>query len=282
MELPSDTYLTISGVKTRHWVTGEGSPVVLLHGITQSVESWRHNVAALSAEHRVHAVDLVGSGRSDKPPMEYSLPALAGFVRSYLEAVGLSRAALVGHSLGGAVSLELAMESPELVSKLVLVAPAGLSRAVSPFFRLTVIPGVRRIVTRPSRSGAAMGLRSCVHDAALVSDAWVDEQHALAALPGAQDVFLSTLKTWNDFGGLRAEILRSMLERLPRVKAPALVVWGKQDGVQPVSAAEAARAGLRDAQVHLLDACGHMPHYEHPEAFNRLALDFLRSSPVEA
>lgn len=272
----ADAFVTVSGHQIRHRVWGSGAPeILLLHGIMSSLESWLPNIPALSAAHRVRALDLLGSGRSDKPKVEYSIQTLAESVKQYMEATGMRDAVVIGHSLGGGVALELAMRWPHLVRRLVLVAPAGLSRKLNLFLRLATLPGLGQVLTRPSRAGTEMGLKSCVHDPALVTPAAVALGLELASLPGAQDALLSTLRTLNDLGGLRAEIQRSLTERLPSVAAPALVVWGRQDQIQPVAASDILKARLPTVQVHILDRCGHMPHQEHPDTFHDLVLKFL-------
>src|SRR5438128_661518 len=101
-----DRFLDVGGVRARYRTAGEaGAPVVLVHGLGGSVEIWERTMPALARDHRVYAVDLVGFGRSDKPDAAYTIADLARFVRDFLDAAGLLRATLVGHSLGGATVL---------------------------------------------------------------------------------------------------------------------------------------------------------------------------------
>ena len=122
-----DKFVQVGQVRTRYRTLGDqGSTVILLHGIARSLEDWSENMRALSSLHRVFALDLVGFGLSDKPDLPYSVPFLAGFVRQFMQTLGLEPAVLMGNSMGGAVALELAFSNPELVEALVLAAPAGI------------------------------------------------------------------------------------------------------------------------------------------------------------
>jgi 4,5:9,10-diseco-3-hydroxy-5,9,17-trioxoandrosta-1(10),2-diene-4-oate hydrolase len=107
-ETPPDQYIKVGDTNTRYWVLGDGeTTVILLHGLGSCVESWTYNIVTLAQQHRVYAIDLVGSGRSDKPPTSYSLVDLAQFVQAFMDALKLERVSLVGNSLGGELPYSL-------------------------------------------------------------------------------------------------------------------------------------------------------------------------------
>ncbi len=276
MTQPVESYLTVNGIRTRQWECGStGKDVLFLHGVTNSIESWKRNLSVVGEHHHVRAIDLIGSGRTDKPRQEYSFKTLATFVKQYLDTIGVRRAVLVGHSMGGGTALEVAMNWPELVERLVLVSPAGLSRKMNVFLRLPVIRGLGELLLRPSRFGASLGIKSCVYDKSLVTPEWITQEFEIARLPGTLDATLATLRTLNDLGGLRPELLRSMIDRLPTVKAPTLVAWGRDDEIQPVAASAVLKEKLPSVDLHIFEKCGHMAHYEYPERFNTLVTEFL-------
>ena len=173
---PHDQYVDVKQVRTRFWTAGgTGSPVLLIHGLSRYVEDWLSSFNALSGEHQVYALDLLGHGRTDKPSgASYGLDALARFVRDFMTGVGIERAHVVGHSLGGAIATRLALTYPEVVERLVLVDPAGLSPAVHTVFRLMRLPLVGELFTRPSRSGSARMLRLCLYDQSLATDEMIN------------------------------------------------------------------------------------------------------------
>jgi len=125
--------IEVDGVLTRFLTAGEGSPLVLLHGVGDNALDWRWVMPALARENRVYAPDLPGSGDSAKPAADRYSPAFFGrFVGAFLDALGAERAAVVGNSLGGLAGLRFALSEPERVTALGLVAGAGLGRKVSP------------------------------------------------------------------------------------------------------------------------------------------------------
>lgn len=270
-----DRYLQVGKVRARYWAAGErGATVVLLHGIGASVELWQCTLPALGERYRVLAVDLPGFGRSDKPEASYTLAYLAAFVRDFLDVLGVSRATLVGHSLGGGVALRFALDFPARLERLVLAAPAALGRGGSPVLRLMSLPGVGEFLGRPSREGTARLFKLATLDPDAVTDARIDAAYQLARLPGTQRGFLGALRALANFFGQRREIFGPIVAGLKRIAAPTLVLWGRQDRVVPAAHAEVARA-IPGARIEVWNRCGHLPMIERPEQFNSLLLDFL-------
>jgi pimeloyl-ACP methyl ester carboxylesterase len=275
-QTPQVQYTRVGQINTRFWALGdEGSTVLLIHGIGGSLEDWMLNANALARHHRVCAVDLVGSGHSDKPSVSYSSSYLAQFVNDFMEAQNIDRASLIGHSLGGGVSLQFTIQFPDKVDKLVLVNSAGLGKEVSILFRLPTLPILGELLTRPSRKGTANLLKACVHDPAVVTDELIELAYSLAVLPGAQNAFLSTVRTLGNFRGIRKDVLRSIVDNLGTITAPTLVFWGQQDRILPVAHAYIAEKRIPNARLHIFNPCGHLTQLERPEEFNSLVLEFL-------
>ena len=123
---------------------GDGPVLLLLHGIAGSSRTWREVMPALAGDYRMIAPDLLGHGESAKPLGDYSLGAYASGLRDLLGVLGVERATVVGHSLGGGVAMQLAYQHPEVCERLVLVDSGGLGREVSPILRAVTLP-VRRV-----------------------------------------------------------------------------------------------------------------------------------------
>ena len=123
-----DLYIDVNGVRTRYrQAGGDGPPVILIHGLGASAEIWSANISALASRHRVFVPDLPGFGLTVKPEwMDYGPGAYSRFVRDFMAALGIGRAALVGHSLGGGVALRVILDDPRRVDRLILVSSAGL------------------------------------------------------------------------------------------------------------------------------------------------------------
>lgn len=275
---PLDQYIKVGPINTRFWTLGkEGSAVVLLRGLGGFIETWIQNVRALAEHHHVCVLDLVGFGRSDKPAAPYSFPYFAQFVRNFMDTQNVERATLCGSLLGGGIALQFALHFPDAIEKLVLLASAGLGKEVYLLFRLATLPLIGELLTRPSRKGTIQLWNEIVHDPAAVSEALIDLSHELGSLPGAQQAMLSTLRASATVRGGRDSALHPILDNLPGIAAPTLIIWGQQDSILPVAHAYVGQERIPNAQLHILDACGHVPQIERPTEVNALVLDFLAS-----
>jgi 4,5:9,10-diseco-3-hydroxy-5,9,17-trioxoandrosta-1(10),2-diene-4-oate hydrolase len=275
VQTPQDRYVQVGQINTRYWTSGDkGTTVILLHGIGSSVETWAYNISVLAQHHRVYAIDLVGAGRSDKPPATYSLTYLAQFVKDFMDALSIECATVIGNSLGGGVALQFALDFPQKLEKLVLVNSLGLGKEITLTLRLATLPFVGRLF-KPTRSGTALALKQSVYDSTLISNDWVELYYQIATLPRAWEAVVGLIKTNIDLFGVRTEIYNTIVDRLPTITAPTLVLWGQQDRVLPVTHAAVATKGLPNARVHIFDPCGHWSQVEHSEEFNTLVLEFL-------
>ena len=271
-----DRFVEVDGVTTRYWAEGTGSPVVLVHGFGASVEIWSAVITALAPRHRVFALDLLGAGRTGKPKTAALGPRdLADFVLSFMDALGIDRAALVGHSMGGGVALELTLGRPERVHPLVLIATTGLGRDLMPSLRLATLPVLGRLMTRPTPSIAGNFLRKCVCDESVVTDELVGGFAEMGRLPGSQDAMLRQLRTAATAGGWRQAIYEPVVERLPSVETPTLLVWGRQDRIVPFAHSQVALSRIPNARLHAFDPCGHLVQLERPGEFEAVLLQFL-------
>ena len=275
MDLPPDRYATVQGHRVRYWEEGSGPPIVLVHGLANSVITWRKNIEPLARDFRVIALDLPGHGLSDMPNIRFDLPTGAAFLGAFLDDVGVDRAHLAGNSMGGAVALELALARPKSVASLTLADSAGLGREISVLLRLGALPILGEYARRPTLKGVRNLVRWMVHDPSLV-----DEEELLLRLSylkrkGSAQALLRYLRTGVGLFGQRPATRRDA--RLASLSLPALVVWGAQDPLFPIGQAERAAAAIESAKLHLFDACGHWPQYEHPGEFNRLLGEFVGS-----
>lgn len=283
LKAPVDQYIKIKGINTRFWSMGdEGASVILIHGIGCYIEMWENNIEALSHNHRVYAIDLAGFGRSDKPTAQYSFPFLTHFVLDFMDMLNIKRASLVGNSMGGGISLQIAIQFPDIVDKLILVDSAGLGKDVSIVLRLASIPLIGELLTRPSRKGTYRFMKECVYDPSILTNDVIELGYRITSLPNAQKAFLKTLRSSCEFGGMNKMVLGTFLEHLHKITAPTLVVWGQQDKIIPVDLAHVAEKRIPNAKLHIFDPCGHFPQIERSEEFNNLVLDFLKGKGAVA
>ena len=259
----------LEGMPIRYLVAGEGPPLVLLHGAGDNSLDWRWVLPALARKHRVYAPDLPGSPDSARPAADYSPAFFERSVAAFVDALGIGRATLVGNSLGGLVALRLALSEPARVGALVLVDSAGLGRAVNPAFNSVKVPGLAEASIPLWRTRAGGYQRAWARAALLfahptrVPREWLAEQCRLARSPGYLEAHVTVMRALVSPFGQR-EVL---MDRLPLLEMPTLVVWGERDRVFPRSQARRAVAHIRGGSLSLIPDCGHLPHIECPETF---------------
>jgi pimeloyl-ACP methyl ester carboxylesterase len=259
----------VDGLPIHYLSAGEGPPLVLLHGAGDNALDWRWVLPALAATHRVYAPDLPGSDDSAKPAAAYSPAFFERFVAAFVDALGFGRATFVGNSLGGLVALRLALSEPARVGALVLVDGAGLGREINPVFTSVNVPGLSEAAIPLWRTPVGAYQRAWGRAALLFArpwsapHEWLAEQRRLAQSPGYLEAHLTVLRSLVSPAGQR-EVL---LDRLPLLEMPTIVVWGERDRVFPDSQAKGAAARLRDGSLELIPDCGHLPQIERPGAF---------------
>ncbi len=278
--------ININGLTTRYFTAGkDGSPLVLLHGDSTSALDWSWVLPKLAATHRVYAPDFLGFGDSVKPTnIVYSPDFLAQFVIDFLNALEIESAAIVGNSLGGLVALRLALSRPEHVTALVLVDSSGLGYSVTPLLSQLTIPLYGEAMSAWCRTPLGAKQRSWLRAALFFADlgrvpaAWLAEQERMAQMPGYLEATLSSLRTQLNVIGQR-EVL---LDSLPELKMPTLVVWGADDLIFPKEQAQDSVSRLQQGHLSLIPNCGHLPHVERPELFSAALCKFLAETTSQA
>lgn len=286
-------WLEVDWREHQHWITvagtplntidlGEGDPIVFVHGLSGSWPNWLEQLPVFAQSHRVIAMDLPGFGHSPMPKEPITISSYARILDGLLDTLGISAATVVGNSMGGFVSAELAIAFPQRVERLVLVSAAGIStyqhrdvERIEPYLRrlapmlaaytgwtaarsnwVARRPGLRNItlgtVTRhPSRLPAALAA----------------EQLRGAGKPG----FIQAL---------RANIDYPIAERLPEIACPTLIVWGAEDRVIPVGDAGMFEQLIPNSRKVIFEGTGHMAMLERPVAFNQLLDEFVAEQPA--
>jgi pimeloyl-ACP methyl ester carboxylesterase len=272
-----DLYIDVSGVRSRYWQAGQnGPPVVLIHGLGASADIWSANLGALAARHRVWVPDLPGFGRAEKPAwMDYSPGAYSRFLLAFMTALGIGRASLVGHSLGGGVALRVILDDPGRVDRLILLSSAGIGREVSLPLRIASLPRFERIFFKPPLPVFTRFLHRLVFDPAAITGEFARLYYEMFFQPSSIRAFTGILRSIATLRGARPGVLEPIRVGLGTITAPTLVLWGRQDRILPVNQALDAAGRIPGARLHVFERCGHMPNVEYPEEFNRLVLEFL-------
>ena len=257
-------FIDVTGRRLRHlMVPGAGDTTVLVHGICGNLGIWGTNLPALAAAGRsVAAIDLPGHGHSTKALRSGSLEELSVTLLDYLDAVGIERAHLVGHSMGGAVCLDSARRSPSRIRSLTLLAPAGLGPPSN-------LPWVERLIQARGPEDLTQILQESVGDPRLITSEIVADVLGDLRMDGATAALSVILG-----GVFRSGVLDASLhEAMGHV--PTLVMWGDADTVNPPpDPATISRGG---SEYHLLRGYGHQLPVEAATEVNRLLDTFLRA-----
>ncbi|SDF57569.1 Pimeloyl-ACP methyl ester carboxylesterase [Blastococcus fimeti] len=284
--LPRETRV-VHGHRRAFVRAGEGPPLLLLHGIGNSAQTWAGVVDRLAASHTVIAPDLLGHGSSDKPRGDYSIAGYANGMRDLLSVLDIEQATVVGHSLGGGIALQFAYQFPERCERLVLVGSGGLGPELSLSLRAATVPGSEAVLTALTHLPLPLrtGLRAL--DAVGRAVGWNRAQdlaeagEAMLALSDveARRAFLRTLRSVVDARGQCV----TAIDRLYLAEAiPMMVIWGRRDPIVPVAHAEAVRELVPSARVEVFEHAGHWPHLAQPDRFAEVLLDFIAATqPVD-
>jgi pimeloyl-ACP methyl ester carboxylesterase len=253
---------------------GEGSPVLLVHGLSGSWRNWLENIPYLARRHRVIALDLPGFGASPMPEYPISIKSYGNFLVKFADRLDLgSEAALVGHSMGGFISTEATIIAPERFSSLTLVAAAGITYAklrrsqkdmVRPIVEMMMpvaIGSMERNFGR-SRLRAAQFAGVFAHPEKISREMlWELSSYAVRAP--------ATLQAAYELAGYDTR------DRLSEISLPTLLIWGNRDLLVPVAAAFSYRRRIPQAELALLDDTGHMIQMERPARFNHDVEEFI-------
>ena len=249
---PKYEFIDLPDGRFRYAKRGAGAEtVILIHGFGGDLDNWLFNIDALAEHATVYALDLPGHGQSVKKIDNISLPVLAMTVVSFMNALDVKAAHFVGHSLGGAIAMEIAREAPDRVKSLTLISTAGLGPEIN-------IDYINGFVNASSRRDLKPVVEQLFANPALVTRQLVDDLLKYKRLDGVTET-LRALATSVFPGGTQGA-------RLAPGRVPALVIWGKEDRIIPSTHAVAA-AGAR---IEVIDGAGHMVQMEQAGKVNTL------------
>ncbi|CAO5250030.1 alpha/beta fold hydrolase [Frankia sp. AgKG'84/4] len=278
---PTPRFVTVHGYRRSYLRAGHGPVLLLIHGIGDNARTWLPIIARLARHHTVIAPDLLGHGLSDKPRGDYSIAGYACGMRDLLTVLGVERATVIGHSLGGGVAMQFAYQFPERCERLVLVATGGVGPDVHPALRAAALPGAGPVLSLvglpPVRLAGRTGMRAL---RLLPTDLGRDAEDILRVgdslgTPTARAAFLRTLRSVIDARGQSI----TMLDRCYLAAGmPSLIVWGEHDAVIPARHARTAHTAMPGSRLEIFADAGHFPHHSEPERFCRVLTDFLATT----
>ncbi|MBX0326488.1 alpha/beta fold hydrolase [Oscillochloris sp. ZM17-4] len=268
-------YITVHGYRLHYLEAGHGPAVLLLHGFGGSAEGWRATGDVLAgAGYRALAFDCLGFGRSQKPrDAPYSLEFITGLYVEAMGQLGIDRAAIVAHSMGGKYALATALLHPAMVTGLALVATDGFAPAAAmskvgkwPLLCWSILwlsgqpPLVRAMMGAAFHQPEAFVTEEIIAQSSGAFQGW-ENIHALTALSQRYDA------TDLEISGMRA--------RLGELRVPTLLTWGENDQIFPVAQSAVAAAEIPGARLITFPTCGHFPQIESARPFRGLLLGFL-------
>jgi len=269
---PESQYITLnSGIKIHYTTMGSGSPVMFLQGSGPGASGWlnfRYNAQFFAdSGFQVIIPDLPGFGDSDKPDLDYTLDFFADAVLEFADKLDLQQFALVGNSLGGAVSIGVALAQPQRVSHLMLMGCGALEDQPYYFQHMEGIQAMTKVpLGSPEFTPAYLKevLKLIVFDPKHITDELIEERFRILATQNPS-VF-TRMSTPN------------LTDRLSELQCPVLGFWGANDRFCPVSGAEKLATHCKNAQVITLSQCGHWVMIEYPELFNQRCVEFLQNA----
>ncbi len=267
----------VDGHQIAYLESGEGPPVILVHGLGGSMWQWEYQQSALAASHRLITLDLLGSGLSDKPDMAYHPDQIVEFVRTFMDQLGIDRAALVGNSMGAGVVIGMALVHPDRVDRLILIGgmPQGVREKLgSPLIRRALDTWAPTWLVRlgnwlVGRSFTEKLLRQVVHDPGVLTPLVIDRSYRGRKRPGLIPPLMAlagNLPLWEAGFALK----------LHEIRQPTLVIWGAEDRIFPPEVGRELHEIIPGSSLAMIPEAGHIAQWERPEAVNPILLEFLR------
>ncbi len=259
---PVEKEIVVFGQKIHYVEDGAGPTVILLHGLGGSSQVWQYNIAALAEKFHVFVPDQIGFGKSDKPLVNYRIRTYVDFLDQFCKQLKIAHASLVGNSMGGWIAAHFAAAFPDRVDKLVLEDAAGYTPPKD--FDMQSLFGLNPT----TREGMKILVAKVFYNKMFLTDAAIDA--AIAARMAAGDGF--TIKSITESIIRGEDFIDNVVKS---IKRPTLLVWGREDGLTPLSDGERFKRDIAGSQLIVIDECGHVPNVEKAAEFNAILLKFL-------
>ena len=258
----------VNGINVYYELQGSGEVVLFLHGMGFSRAIWNTSVKAASKYYTTCALDLPGFGDSDKPVSNYGLSFFVNFIKDFMSVTGIDNAAIVGVSMGGAIAACFAGKNPGMVSRLVLTAPIGLTPLYKGLPGLPLVGSSMYLLMSRSKGLFMRYAESMFYNTGAVDQDILRQERARLKLPSYRAALTRNAKNLSVVDSTYEASLKS-------VRAPTLIVWGRNDMIAPLPDAYRHQDRIRGSELAIIEKCGHMPPMEKAVAFNRAFMTFL-------
>lgn len=266
-------FIDVKGLKVYYKEKGtKGKVLLFIHGFSASTYSWRLNMEPLAKNYKVYALDLKGFGYTAKPAeSDYTLDAQAKLVADFMDTLRIKKATLIGNSMGGAISMKVALQFPDKVEKLVLVDSAGVSEGIVMFgvfghnISTNSLSKTLNYLFMNEHTIKSI-VKSLYVQKNLKTDEVAEGYVKPFRTPGIEDAFAQMVKGFVEDDDLP--------KRIPEINIPTLIVWGENDTIIPVTAAKKFNELIKGSKLIIYPEAGHMPMEEHPAEFNKAIAEF--------
>lgn len=266
-------YVDAGGTRTRALIAGEGQDIIALHGTSGHLEAFSRNIVPhVRAGYRIHAIDALGHGYTDKPNEPYEVYKYGEHVLRYMDAQGIEQAHLMGESLGGWTSGWLAINHPDRVRSIQLIAAGGTK--ADPAVMQRIKESTTTAVTSDDIDLTRKRLHLLMFDPERnVSEELVEIRHAIYHAPDFVRN-IANLLSLQEMDVRQRNLLHP--EDLAKIRTPTLIVWGTNNPFGGVAEATAMHENIAGSQLEIFNECGHWPQHEHADRFNVLSIAFLK------
>lgn len=266
-------FVTVDGKKVHYVESGNGPPIILIHGFLYHSVMWKKNIDDLAKKFKVYAIDLWGWGYSERlKENEYSFERYGKQIVGFMDALNIKKATLAGQSMGGGISVYVAAHYPERVNRLILVDPAVIPYPMTTIGKIYQLPFIGEFMN--AIPGNALMENN-------IKEIWFYDKNK-ATEEYCKEV-LQPLSIRGSYAGMMF-ILRNVLQEpyvekeanlLAKIAIPTLIIHGREDKALPLDRSQRLNDLWKGSKLVIFDKAGHSPHEEYPEKFNQLALEFL-------
>lgn len=263
-------FVKVGEYNIHYYAVGEGTPLLLIHGIGQSLYTWHNCIDELSKEHRVYAIDLIGYGYSDKPiDMLYTIDNMMEFINRFMEAIDLGKAHVIAVSSGAMIALRLAQKYPYRVGRMTLISPGGVTPEMPLKIRALRSPITSWLFKMfLDKKTTTACLNDCFFDQTHVTPQTIDQYYTPITDGGARNVLVRNLTEFDE---------TETMQELNRIQNDIQIIWGHEDRWHPVDMAEQFHLSLSNSNVSVIRNCGHFPHEEKSDRFLEITIPFFHT-----
>ena len=275
-----DKYINIDGINTRFWEIGTGNKYLLfIHGLGGAAEEWVFNIPYFEDKYHILAVDLPGQGKSEKPDISYTYEFYVNFINNFIHKLNVNLVTIIGHSTGGLAALLFTFKHFEKVANLVLISPAW-TKKYGFLNRLPTIPLIGEILMQPPSSYSLVkkSMKALTYYNFDLPLEIIKRAYEVYNSSGYIKSLLSYLRNYLNIFGLSRmgiKLFNNLEKNINFIEKPVLLFWGKEDKIVPLKYGKYLLNRIKNLKYHEIENCGHNPHWEISEEFNKAVKAFL-------